>query len=360
VIARRRATGRLRTAALLLLLHSACTPPPSPQADHAAAAAPHEPAVEMTRTGLTMGSQLTVTVLSSDRGGAGAAIDTVFAEFERLDGRLSVWRAESEVSQVNAAAGAHAVAVGSDLIAVLRTARQVSTWTSGRFDVTFAALSDVWRFDHDQDGRIPTPDEIAVRRPLIDYRRVEIDEPRQTVFLPVRGMRLHLGGIGKGYAVDRSAALLRARGFRDFLIQSGGDLYVSGRRQGRPWRLGIADPRRPADVFGTLDLSDGTLSTSGDYERAFVKDGVRYHHLLDPGTGQPARGCRSVTIVASNPVVADALSTGVFVLGAREGMALVERLPDVEAVIVSDTNEVLVSSGLRSAFRLVRPPGEGI
>jgi len=141
------------------------------------------------------------------------------------------------------------------------------------------------------------------------------------------------------------------------MIQSGGDLFVSGRRGDRPWRLGIRDPRGPADrSFAALDLTNGTLSTSGDYERFFMRDGRRYHHILDPDVGEPARGCRSVTIVASTAVLADALSTGVFVMGPEAGMALVERLPEVEAVIVTADNRVLVSSGLKGTLAVSAPP----
>jgi FAD:protein FMN transferase len=331
---------------------SACSTEPS--SDRA------EPPTQTARTGLAMGSQLTVRVLSADAVTAESAIGAVFAEFERLDALLSVWRPGSDVLRINAAPGARPVAVGPDVVTALDAARQISDWTHGKFDVTFGALSDVWKFDHDQDGRIPTPTEIAARLPFIGYRAVQVDAKAGTVFLSRPGMRIHLGGIGKGYAVDRAVRLLLERGFRDFMIQSGGDLYVGGLEAGRPWRVGIADPRNPSQVFGTIDLSDGTLSTSGDYERAFVKDGVRYHHLLDPATGTPARGCRSVTIVSSSPLLADGLSTGVFILGPTEGMALVERLPDVEAIIVTDRNEVLVSSGLEGKFRLLTPPTGGV
>jgi thiamine biosynthesis lipoprotein len=157
--------------------------------------------------------------------------------------------------------------------------------------------------------------------------------------------------------VDRVVAILRARGLRDFMVQSGGDMYVGGHKGNLPWRLGVRDPRGPADrVFATLELSDATFSTSGDYERFFLKDGVRYHHLLDPDLGQPARGARSVTIVASSATVADVLSTGVFVSGPEAGMALIERLPDVEGVIVTAKNEVLISSGLKSRVQLLAQP----
>jgi FAD:protein FMN transferase len=170
-------------------------------------------------------------------------------------------------------------------------------------------------------------------------------------------MRVHLGGIGKGFAVDRAAAILRGHGVTDFMIQAGGDLYVAGRRADRPWRVAIRDPRGPADrVIAALDLTDGTFSTSGDYERFFIHDGIRYHHIIDPATGRPAQRCRSVTIVSTSAVDADTLSTGVFVMGPEQGMALIERLPHVEGVIVTSGNELLVSSGLRDRLVRLAPP----
>ena len=304
-----------------------------------------------------MGSSLQLSAWTRDESGAVAAFEAVFAEFERLDRLMSVWQEGSEIERLNRAAGVEPVPIGDEVLEVLSVARQVSEWTDGKFDVTFGALSGLWKFDHDQDNTIPPRQAVAARLPAVDYTALTVDAARHTAFLARRGMRAHLGGIGKGYAVDRAAAILRTRGFTDFMIQSGGDLFVSGLRDNRPWRLGIRDPRGPADrSFAALDLSNGTFSTSGDYERFFMKDGRRYHHILDPDRGEPARGCRSVTIVADKAVLADALSTGVFVFGPEKGMALIERLPDVEGVIVTADNRVLVSSGLKGRLRLLATP----
>ena len=309
-----------------------------------------------------MGSEVRVTVWTSNEAAAHTSMTTVFAEFDRLDALLSVWKPGSDVLRLNAAAGRAPVAVSSETREVLQHAQQTSEWTNGKFDVTFGALADVWKFDHDQDNRVPATAEIAARLPLIDYTAINIDEAAGTAYISRPGMRIHLGGIGKGYAVDRAAALLRREGFPNFMIQAGGDLYAAGLVEGGPWLLGVHDPRgrategAPNDSFATIDLSDATLSTSGDYERFFIKDGQRYHHLLDPDTGQPARGCVSVTIVAKTATMADALSTGVFILGPEKGLALVERLQDVEAVIVTADNQVLISSGLQGRVRVAHPP----
>lgn len=322
-----------------------------------------EPASDATRAALVerarvaMGSEVRLTAWTADEAGAESAFTAAFAEFDRLESLMSVWRAGSDVLRVNAAAGEHAVAAGPEVREVLHLAQRVGDWTGGKFDVTFGALSDLWRFDHDQDNRIPDVEDVRRRLPLVDYQAVEVNDQAGTVFLKRKGMRLHLGGIGKGYAIDHAAQILRERGIGDFMIQAGGDLYVAGRRGDRPWRVGIHNPRGAADqTFAVIDLTNSTFSTSGDYERFFIKDGRRYHHILDPDLGEPASGSRSVTIVAASAALADALSTGVFVLGPEEGMPLIERLPDVEGVMVTASNEVLVSSGLRGRLTLLARP----
>lgn len=302
-----------------------------------------------------MGSEVRITASVSRESDALRPFEKVFDEFDRLDRLLSVWHATSDVSRINAEAGRTPVKVSGETIELLRIAKQVGEWTGGKFDVTFGALSGLWRFDHDQDNQIPRAADVRARLPDIDIQAVELDVDDGTVFLPRTGMRLHLGGLGKGYAVDRAVAILRADGVSDFLIQAGGDLYASGNRGDRPWRAAIADPRADR-IFAAMNVRDETFTTSGDYERYFIRDGRRYHHILDPDTGQPARGCRSVTIVARQATLADALSTGVFVLGPQAGMALIEKLPDVEGVIVTDSNRVMVSSGLTERLERLHPP----
>ena len=333
---------------VIVLAGAACT--------QRAPEAPQAHIVERARP--AMGSELRLTAWTTDETAAVSAFAAVFEEFDRLEDLMSVWREGSDIQRLDAAAGDHPVPISPEVREVLRIARQVSEWTDGKFDVTFAALSGLWKFDYqDKDNTIPDRAEVLKRLPLIDYRDLSVDERAGTAFLKRKGMRVNLGGIGKGYATDRAAEILRARGLRDFMIQAGGDLYVAGRRGDRPWRVGIRDPRGPADrSFAALDLSDSTFSTSGDYERFFIKDGRRYHHILDLSVGEPARGCRSVTLVTGRAVIADALAKGVFVLGPEAGMALIERLPDVEGVIVGAGNEVLVSSGLRNRLVRLAPP----
>ncbi len=303
-----------------------------------------------------MGSDLRVAIWAADEAGAAAAADRVKQEFDRLEALLSVWKPGSDVVRINDAAGVKPVIVDHDTLEVLEEALDAGARTGGKFDVTFGGLAGLWKFDHDQDGVVPDRASIEERLPLVDYTSIQINRDDRTVFMSRPGMRLHLGGIGKGYAIDRAAGLLRAAGFRDFLIQAGGDMFASGTNNGPPWKLGIADPRGDHAAFAAVEVRDGTLSTSGDYERFFIKGGVRYHHLIDPDRGEPARLCRSVTIVAARAVTADVLSTGVFIMGPKAGMKLIEELPDVEGVIVTANNEVLISSGLKGRVDLRGAP----
>jgi thiamine biosynthesis lipoprotein len=309
------------------------------------------------RSRVSMGSEVHLTAWTSDEPAALAAFEAAFDEFDRLDALMSVWKEGSEIERLNHAAGEKPVPIGRDVLDVLSMARQTSEWTEGKFDVTFGVLSGLWKFDHDLDGNVPARADVVARLPLIDYRQLDVDVANSTAFLKQKGMRVHLGGIGKGYAVDRAAAILRGRGFNDFMIQSGGDLYVAGQRGDRPWRAGIQDPRGPEGTsFAAMDLTDSAFTTSGDYERFFMKNGRRYHHIIDPDTGEPAQGCRSVTIVARTATLADALDTGIFILGPEKGMALIERLNGVEGVIVTSSNNVLVSSGLAKRLVVRSPP----
>lgn len=303
-----------------------------------------------------MGSALRIAVWATDGAAADAAINRVSQEFGRLESLLSVWKSGSDVVRLNAAAGQSPVPVSADTLAVLAAARDASERTGGKFDVTFGALADIWKFDHDQDNIVPDRRAIAARLPLVDYHAVHVDAAKGSAFIARPGVRVHLGGIGKGYAIDRAVAMLREAGFADFLIQAGGDLFASGTNNGVPWTLGIADPRGDHQAFAAIEVADSTISTSGDYERAFIKDGVRYHHLLDPDTGEPARRCRSVTIVAGSAMLADVLSTGVFIMGPESGMRLIEEMADVEAVIVTADNALLISSGLRGRVDLRGAP----
>jgi FAD:protein FMN transferase len=287
------------------------------------------------------------------RDAAGTAAEMVLDEAARLELMMSEWKPASALSRVNASAGAEAIEVPLELFEVLRSAIEVAVASDGAFDPSWAALWDLWRFD--RPPRVPSHDEVAARLPLVNYRDVVLDSETRSVLLRRRGMLLGLGGIAKGYALDRGAALLQEKGFRNFIIYGGGQVYAGGMRGARPWRVGIQDPRNSDRWFAVLELRDGSLSTSGDYEHLFIADGLRYHHILDLRTGFPARGCRSVTVVASDGTTADALSTAAFVLGPKRGLQTVRRFSGAEGVVVDDENRVHISVGLRDKILVVAP-----
>lgn len=279
----------------------------------------------------------------------------VFEELARLESLFSEWKPETDLGRVNAAAGTAPVAVSPEVIAVLSRALEVSRLTNGAFDPTFAALWGLWTFGNDGVTRRPDPAEVERRRVLIDWRKIAVDPDAQTVFLPERGMKLGLGGIAKGYAADRAVAILRAEGFRDFSLKAGGELFVSGMRGDRAWRVGIRDPRG-TDSFATIELTDAAFDTAGDYERFFFDEGIRWHHIVDPATGYPARRSRSATVLAKDALTADALDTALFVMGPHAGIALAEQLPDVEAAIVGSDGRLYVTSGLVERLDVRHPP----
>ena len=307
----------------------------------------------VTFTEEVMTTAITV-VVPEDAGREAAA--AVFEAFREVDGQMSEWKADSALSAVNQAAGKHPVQVPEDLRRAIRRGIDLGDLTNGAFDVTWAALWGLWDF-RAEEPRVPDEDEVRRRRERVDYRKITIDEDAGTVFLAEEGMVIGLGGIAKGYALDRAAAALRERGVGSFLISAGGQMMLGGTRGDRPWRVGIRDPRQgPEDYFAFLELTDTSISTSGDYERYFVIDGVRYHHVLDPRTGKPARGLRSATVICADATLADALSTGMMILGREDALRLGEALDGVEAVLVDDDAGVHVTSGLAGKLQERHPP----
>lgn len=322
---------------------------------------PRAPDHMVVRTAKVMGTRVTVSIWTDSEEQAARGAAAVFEEFQRVDKLMTSWLDESDVSKINAAAGKSPVKVGDEVLAVIERAQAMARTSGGSFDITVGAYRGLWKFDQDRDGTIPDPAEVRKRLPLVGYKGLTIDKKAATVKLKKPGMRITLGGIAKGYAVDRSVKLLHERGFVDFILQAGGDLYVSGQRGDRQWRVGIRDPRgKPTSTFAIAAIQNQTFSTSGDYERSVIKDGVRYHHILDPRTGKPATRCRSVTVLAADALTADAWSTALFVMGHTRGMKLVERQKGMEAVFVDSKNKVHVSSGLKGKVWIHKQPTAGI
>lgn len=299
-----------------------------------------------TKKTAVMGTDLETTLVASTEAEAQAAFASVESEMKRLEGLLSEWLDGSPVSEVNRNAGRRPVAVPRELFSVISAALQVSELSGGAFDITWASMRGLWDFRPGHE-RVPTAEEVRAKIGLVDYRQVALDAERSTVFLKKKGMAIGLGGIAKGYSVDRAMQSLASSGITDAIVKAGGDTRVQGRAPGASgWEVGIQDPRDREKLMATLTLSSVSISTSGDYERFFIKDGRLYHHIMDPSTGFPATGSRSVTILGPDTMTTDALSTAVFVLGPRKGMELVERLQGVEAVIVAADGGVTASQGV--------------
>lgn len=316
--------------------------------------------------GGVMGTPLTLATFTTtelDEPAIRPKLQKALDEIRRLESMMTTWREDSELSRVNQNAGKQAMPVGPETLAVVEKSLWISEKSGGVFDISFDAMHGLWKFDEDRVADIPPKAEIEKRRRLIDYRKIAIDKAASTVFLEREGMRINLGGIAKGYAVDAAAEVLRREGLTSFFVQAGGDLYVAGTKPGgAPYRVGVRDPRgaHDNDFFAMVEVQDRAFSTSGDYERAFVKDGKRYHHIIDPRTGYPATESRSVTVWAKSAFLADAIDNAVFILGPKKGLELVESLDDCGAVIVDAKNQVHVSKRLEGLVKILRPPTEGI
>jgi FAD:protein FMN transferase len=290
-----------------------------------------------------MGTRVAVELWSEDAALAERAMAAVIDEMRRTDELMSTYKPESQLSQVNAHAHERAVEVDADIITVVVRALEMSRLSRGAFDITYASVG--YLYDYRAHQR-PTDDEIAAALPGVDYRQVVVDREARTIRFLKEGVRIDLGGIAKGYAVDRAVERLRAMDVRHAMVNAGGDTRLLGDRRGKPWIVGIRDPRADGRMVTRLPLADESVSTSGDYERYFEEDGLRYHHILVPGTGRSAREVRSATVLGPDATLTDALSTTVFVLGVERGMEIVSRVPGVEAVIVDAAGRIFYSDGL--------------
>jgi thiamine biosynthesis lipoprotein len=289
-----------------------------------------------------MGTRISVQLWHQDKDQDETAIKVVMEEFRRLDKKLSPYIELSELAQVNRTAASEPVSISEEFYRLLETSLEYAELTGGAFDITFASIGH--QYDY-REGIKPSDSLIDQALPLINYRKIRLDTAKGTVFFEKPGVRIDLGGIAKGYAVDRGIELLQQRGIAHALISAGGDSRLLGDHRGRPWHIGIQAPRDKARMAAMLPLADTAISTSGDYERFFEHDGVRYHHIISPKTGRSADTLQSVTIIGPNATRTDALSTSVFVLGAEKGMALINRLKDVDAVIIDRNGEMIASDG---------------
>jgi thiamine biosynthesis lipoprotein len=306
----------------------------------------------MQRTEAIMGTRCYVELWADDPVKGNAAIDAVMTELRRIDDLMSHYKPESELSAINQHANERPVQVDKELFDLIKLSTHYSQITEGAFDITYASVG----YLYDYRRRIhPSEEQIKQALPAVNWRNMLLDEQHHTVRFEHPGMRIDLGGIGKGYAVDRGIEILKARGIERALVTAGGDSRIIGDRNGRPWLVAIRHPDNPNKVVTRIPLSDSAMSTSGDYERYFDEDGVRYHHIIDPRTGHSASKVRSATILAPTATQTDGMSKTAFVLGAEKALEIINKMPEYDAVFVLPDGKVLYSNGLRPAAP--RPPG---
>ena len=297
----------------------------------------------MKREQAIMGTAIVVELWSDDAAAGEAAIDAVMAEMHRIDRTMSPHKDDSELTRINRGAGSAPVRLSDEMTSLLTRAESFARLTGGAFDITYAAVGQLY----DYRNRIrPSDEELARVRTAVGWRHLVLDSQAGTVRFARPGMRIDLGGFAKGHAVDNAAAILRRLGIAHAIVSAGGDSRVIGDRRGRPWTIGVRDPRRPGQLAAMLPLEDVSISTSSDYERYFDAEGTRFHHLIDPATGKSPREIQSVTILADDGLTCEALSKIVFVLGVERGMALVETQSGVDAVVVDAAGALHFSSGL--------------
>ncbi len=303
-----------------------------------------------------MDTFVTITVVSNSKDSAEKAIDTAFSEIENLEKLSNFFSSESEVSRINKNAGISGVRVSPDILDMLNKAIMVSEKTEGAFDVTIGPVITLYDFH-----KKIKPEESAVKKnlSLVNYRELIIDRNKSTAFLKKRGMLIDLGGIAKGYAADKAVEALKRNGINSGLVSVAGDIKAFGLKpDGKPWKIGIRNPRakgKEDDIMATIELKDMAISTSGDYERFFILDGKRYHHMLSPKTGYPAEGCQSVSVITKEGAFTDAFATGIFILGPEKGIKVLEKM-GFDGIIVDSQGKVHTTPNIRGKVEFKRTP----
>jgi len=306
------------------------------------------PAEWYSREEAIMGTAVRVELWHDDAAAARAAMSAVMDEMHRIDASMSPYKPDSELSRLNREAAHKPVTISREMFDLIARSIEFSKLSGGAFDITFSSVG--YLYDYREHVK-PTDQQIAQALPGINYRHLQLDPKGRTLHFARPGVRIDLGGIAKGYAVDNCIAILKGRGITNAIVTAGGDSRLLGDRRGRPWNVGIRDPRQRGEVAAVLPLADVAISTSGDYERYFEEDGVRHHHIINPRTGKSATGVRSVTIIGPDGVTTEGLTKSVFVKGPKAGMRLIESLKGIDAIIIDDAGRMLVSPGLRKAVR---------
>jgi thiamine biosynthesis lipoprotein len=293
-----------------------------------------------------LGSPFEMTVVAKDTTQANIYIDMAIAEVKRIENLISDWIPTTQISQVSKNSGIQPVKVDKEVYDLVERAIKVSQLTSGAFDISYASMDKIWKFDGSMK-EMPTPEAIKQSVARIGYQKIVLDAKAQTIFLKEKGMKLGLGGIGQGYIADKIKDLLLSKGCTSGIVNVSGDINTWGyQTTGKPWTVAIVNPMNKNKVFATFPLENSSVETSGSYEKFVVFDGKRYSHIIDPRTGYPAQGVVSVSVFAKQTEIADALATGIFVLGVDVGLNLVNQLKGIGCIIVDDKGEIHTSKNI--------------
>ncbi|MBP2652941.1 MAG: apbE [Firmicutes bacterium] len=284
------------------------------------------------------------------------AVKAAFDEFRHIQKISDHFNPDSQVSKINQMAGISPVTVDHDLINMVTYANDISKKTDGAFDISIGPLSDLWGIGH-KDDFVPAKEDIDKVLPLVDYRKIQVNKDNETIYLEQNGMKLDLGGVAKDYALNKAAEVLKAHGIKSALINAGGDIQIIGTKpDGKPWRIGVQDPRNSDNIIAKITMDSWNISqTSGDYQRFFIKNGIRYAHILDPKTGKQAPELASVTLIYNDSAIAavgDIASSAFMVLGLEKGMSALQRFPGVEAIFITTDNKIVVTPGLQDKVEL--------
>ena len=293
-----------------------------------------------------LGSPFEMTVVAKDTVEANVYINMAVGEVRRIENEISDWIPTTPISEVSRNAGIKPVKVPLEVFELVERAIKVSEITSGAFDISYASMDRIWKFDGSMK-EMPTPEAIKKSVEKIGYKNIILDKNEHTIFLKMEGMKLGLGGIGQGYIADKIYALLLSKGCNSGLVNVSGDIFAWGKQpDGNPWTVGIVNPMNKNKIFATFPLENSAVETSGSYEKFVIFDGKRYSHIIDPRTGYPAMGVVSVSVFAKQTEIADALATGIFVLGVEVGLDLVNQLKGIECIIVDDKGKTFTSKGI--------------
>ncbi|EJF11463.1 FAD:protein FMN transferase [Pontibacter sp. BAB1700] len=304
---------------------------------------------------LLMGTRFELVAVSEDEELANKAIEAGIAEIQRIEALISEWQPTSQTSAINRSAGGMPVPVDEELYELIRRSLRISELTGGAFDISWAAADKVWKFDGSMK-EMPPQETVKNSIRHIGYQKIQLIPETHSVFLKEEGMKIGSGAIGKGYAANRARDLMRRMGIQSGVVNAAGDLITWGKQaDGQPWYIGIADPADKEKVFSWLTADHTAVVTSGSYEKYAEINGKRYGHIIDPRTGYPVSGLKSVTIICPDAELADALATAVFVLGKEEGLYLVNQLKGVECLLVTDENEMVTSDQLHLHYYKNKP-----